>query len=519
MPTVVETSLGKLKGSRSGSVDVFRGVPFAAPPVGDLRFSGPVEAAAWAGEREAVAFGPVSFQPMDPLAVMFPRTECNFYHPGAEQSEDCLYLNVWAPADRPSRLRPVLIWIHGGAYICGSGSGLWTDGTRLAAEQELVVVTLNYRLGALGGLAVDDDARSANNMLRDQLAALRWAQENIAAFGGDPKRVTIAGESAGASCVINLMACPQAHGTFQRAIAQSGHAKVTPTGAYAQDVRRQFLAELGLPDDTAVAVLRSIDAPRLLRAQASLTSIMPVSFRPVVDGIFCPAPVLDVFLRGDQARVPLIIGTMADETRLFEALSPGSRDAEGHFDERVAGQFPAAGSSELKELLQFYRDGTQDEGAAWHAFVTDRDWRRPVRELASAHASSGASVYVYEFALKSTALGGKLGACHAMDIPFGFGNLHQPGVGEFIGTDESGRAGRELTQQACFEAWSSFVRGDEPASRCLPAWPLYTPAERPIMTISGAPRAQPDPYRDRLDFWDKLPYAAEPVKNQAHDDE
>ena len=169
MPTVVETSLGKLKGSRSGSVDVFRGVPFAAPPVGDLRFSGPMAASPWAGEREAVAFGPVSFQPMDPLAVMFPSTECNFYHPGAEQSEDCLYLNVWAPAERQAQLRPVLIWIHGGAYVCGSGSGLWTDGTRLAAEQDVVVVTLNYRLGALGGLAVDDDARSANNMLRDQL--------------------------------------------------------------------------------------------------------------------------------------------------------------------------------------------------------------------------------------------------------------------------------------------------------------------------------------------------------------
>jgi para-nitrobenzyl esterase len=519
MPTIVETSLGKLKGSRSGSVDVFRGVPFAAPPVGDLRFSGPMAASPWAGEREAVAFGPVSFQPMDPLAVKFPSTECNFYHPGAEQSEDCLYLNVWAPAEKQAQLRPVLIWIHGGAYVCGSGSGLWTDGTRLAAEQDVVVVTLNYRLGALGGLAVDDDARSANNMLRDQLAALRWAQENITAFGGDPKRVTIAGESAGASCVINLMACPEAQGTFQRAIAQSGHAKVTPTGAQAKNVRRQFLAELGLPNDTDVAVLRTIDAERLLRAQASLTSKMPVSFRPVVDGIFCPAPVLDIFLSGDQARLPLIIGTMAEETRLFEALSSDARGVEGDLDERVAAQFPGIGSSELKELLQFYRDGAQDESAAWHAFVTDRDWRRPVRELADAHANSGASVYMYEFALKSTALGGKLGACHAMDIPFGFGNLHQPGVDEFIGTDKSGQAGRELTQQACFEAWSSFARGDEPASRRLPAWPRYTSAERTIMTISGEPGARPDPYRDRLDFWAKLPPAVIPGDNKGDEDE
>ncbi len=518
MPTIVETSLGKLKGSRSGSVDVFRGVPFAAPPVGELRFSAPMAASPWAGEREAVAFGPVSLQPMDPLAVRFPSTECNFYHPGAEQSEDCLYLNVWAPAERQAQLRPVLIWIHGGAYVCGSGSGLWTDGTRLAAEQDVVVVTLNYRLGALGGLAVDDDARSANNMLWDQLGALRWTQENITAFGGDPKRVTIAGESAGAFCVINLMACPEAQGTFQRAIAQSGHA-YAPTAARARSVRRQFLAELGLPNDTDVDVLRTIDAQRLLRAQGSLTSTMPSPFRPVVDGVFCPAPVLDVFLSGGQARIPLLIGTTAEETRLFEALSSGARGADGDLDERVAAQFPDAGSSELKELLQFYRDGTQDEAAAWHAFVTDRDWRRPVRALADAHANSGASVYVYEFALKSTALGGKLGACHAMDIPFGFGNLHQPGVAEFIGTDESGQAGRELTQQACFEAWSSFVRGDEPASRRLPAWPPYTSAERPIMTISGEPGAQPDPYRDRLEFWDKLPPAVIPSNKKADEDE
>ncbi len=203
-------------------------------------------ASPWAGEREAVGFGPVSFQPMDPLAVRFPSTECNFYHPGAEQSEDCLYLNVWAPAERQAQLRPVLIWIHGGAYVCGSGSGLWTDGTRLAAEQDVVVVTLNYRLGALGGLAVDDDARSANNMLRDQLGALRWTQENITAFGGDPKRVTIAGESAGAFCVINLMACPEAQGTFQRAIAQSGHA-YAPTAAPRKALDANFWPNWGYP--------------------------------------------------------------------------------------------------------------------------------------------------------------------------------------------------------------------------------------------------------------------------------
>lgn len=504
----VETPLGKLKGFRKADLAVFRGVPFAMPAVGDLRFREPVPVEPWAGQRDALQYGPISLQRADPMALMVPGCEWNFYHPGAEQSEDCLYLNIWAPTSDQARPRPVLVWIHGGAWLAGSGSGLWCDGTHLASEEDVVVVTVNYRLGALGGLLVRGGTTSVNRMLADQACALRWVQENISAFGGDPGRVTVGGQSAGAFSVIKLMTAPEARGTFQRVIAQSGHADSAMTTAHAAGVRQQFLDELGLPQTTGTSVLASIDPERLMTAQDAVVSRVFVPFRPVVDYAFCPAPTLELFVRGGQAPVPLLIGTNADENNLFAAMQWGPGAPRGSFREGVRALFHDAPSSAISELSEAYLAEGQDDPAAWSALATDRDWRRPARALAGAHASSGAPVYMYEFAYKSTAMGGALGACHGLEVPFVFGNLDQPGVGDFVGAAERDRVARGAARGACVEAWGAFIRAGAPSSARLPTWDPYTAGDPAMMTIAAEPRACRDPYRDRLAYWDNLPAVA-----------
>jgi para-nitrobenzyl esterase len=504
MNLVVQTASGSVRGSLTGEVRSFKGIGFAAPPVGDLRFAPPAAAPPWSGVRDAVDYAPISLQHLDPLSAMIPGCEWNFYHPGAKQSEDCLNLNIWT-AGAGGEGRPVLVWIHGGAFLAGSGTGLWCDGSRLAAEQGVVVVTVNYRLGALGGLVTDESGSSGNNMLRDQVQALRWVSENIAAFGGDPQQVTIAGESAGAMSVVSLLAAPEAAGLFRGAIVQSGHASVSTTPAQAHAATRRYLDKLdlaGAPD--VLAALRAVDAGRLLDAQGTLAAELTVPFRPIIDGTFLPAPLLDIFAAGAQAQVPMLIGTNTDEHNLFAAMSWGPGAAAGDLRSRISKLFDAPDPAVVDELVTTYRRLAADDDAAWNILTTDRDWRGPVRDLATSHAAAGPPVYSYEFTYRSTALNGALRACHALDIPFVFGNLDQLGVADFVGSDAVQEPARQRVQQACVEAWGAFIRDGAPASSQLPEWPRYLPAQRSVMAIGAEPAVTDDPHADRLDRWNQL---------------
>lgn len=501
---VVDTPFGRLRGSRAGAAVTFKGIPFAAAPTGERRFSAPAPPEPWPGERDATDYGPISLQHLDPLAALIPGCEWNFYHPHAVQSEDCLNLNVWAPADGASEPLPVLVWIHGGAFLAGSGTGLWCDGSHLAAEHGIVVVTVNYRLGALGGLAVDPEATTANSMLRDQVQALRWVRESIGAFGGDPGRVTIGGESAGAMSVVSLLTSPEARGLFHGAIVQSGHAGLAATVEHAHSVAERYLRLLGL-DETPdpLAALRAVEVERLLDAQRELAAEVMVPFRPVVDEIFHPGPLLEAFAAGDQAPVPLLIGTNTDENNLFSALGWGPGAARGDLRSLISGLFDSPEPELLDEVAAMY-EGMGDDAAAWNVLTTDRDWRGPTRDVATHHAASGAPVFVYELTYKSTALSGALGAAHAIDIPFVFGNLDQPGVCEFVGSDAAQHDERLAVQRFCVQAWSAFVRGGAPAASDLPPWPRYDAERRMIMAIGAEPAASPDPHRERVDRWEQL---------------
>ena len=444
MHTRAETAAGSVRGRSDGRVLSFKGIPFAAPPVGELRFAPPEPPPAWAGERDCTRYTTVSLQPRDPLSDMIPACETNYYAPGTAQAEDCLNLNVWTPALSGSR--PVLVWIHGGGYVTGSGTGLWTEGTTFARRHDVVVVTINYRLGALGFLAIEDpqsdSGYACNAGLLDQVAALRWVHDNIRAFGGDPGRVCLIGESAGASSVTTLLGTPSAAGLFSRAIVQSGGGGLCHDIAGARPTGERFAAKLGVPYDRAtLAALRRVDAATLLAAQAALTAEARVPFRPVVDGHHLPVAPLDAIASGSAVSVPLIVGTNTDENKLFRLLAAGPGQAEDYLADRLAACFTGAAAESrlvahlIRELLQTYRALARNDADAWDIVATDRTFRTAARELSEAQSKAGEAVYSYEFGVSTPVCDGKLGSCHALEIPFVFGNLRNPGVAEFIGND------------------------------------------------------------------------------------
>ncbi|HEX4214163.1 MAG TPA: carboxylesterase family protein [Candidatus Dormibacteraeota bacterium] len=485
----VETAAGTVEGVRTGAVTSWKGIPYAAPPVGPLRFAPPRPAVPWTGVRDCTRYGPISLQPdPDPLAVWIPACEAAFFIPDAVQAEDCLNLNVWSPSGGGSGRHAVYLWIHGGAWVIGSGTAPWTDGSRLAASEDIVVVSLNYRLGALGALAVDEEARLGNDFLLDTIAALSWIRENIAAFGGDRDRVTVGGESAGAMMVCALLASPRARDLFHGAIVQSGHGSADAGVEAAHRARDLFLRELG-PGSEAPTLerLRAAAVPDLMDAQRRMRREMITPFRPVVDGDVLPLPVIDALNR--------------DEHNIFEAIGWGyGVGEEVPLRRRLERMLLEPDPALLDELTAAYRGLAATDQAVWNLLRTDLDWRLPQRDLAAFHADTGAPVYRYEFDFRSPVRGGVLSASHAMDIPFPFGNLDQPGVDELTG-DDGESPGRRRVATQCRQAWGSFVRDGRPSSEQLPEWPRYERDRRETTVIGPDPSAGSDPHASRLDRW------------------
>jgi para-nitrobenzyl esterase len=495
---LVETRSGTVEGAAAAGVIAFKGVPFAASPGGELRFRAPQPRKPWAGRLDCRAYGPISPQNRDPLIDMIPGTANLFFDPSAQQGEDCLSLNIWTSTAEPSTPRPVYLWIHGGAFLGGSGSAPWTDGANLARDEDIVVVSLNYRLGALGGVALGADG--ANIMTLDQIAALEWIRDNIAAFGGDPDRVTVGGESAGGMSVAALLCAPAARGLFQQAIVESGHAGMTVSLDDTLRAAHEFFAELGIGagDRGAIAVAPLTE---ILAAQQRLTGRWAVPFRVVDDGAVIPGDLAGIIAAGRQAPVPLLIGTSSDENNLFAEMGwgPGVPAAGGSFAESLATMFTDADTARLAELTQLYLDAEPHPGRAWRLASTDRDWRIAVRSMADAHAASGHPVYSYEFAYRSPARGGRLGASHALIVPFPFDNLDQPGVGELAGDDPAGAPERRRVSETCRQVWGAFIRAGVPASEHMPEWPRYDATQRAVMTLGPECELVHNPRGARLD--------------------
>ena len=494
----VAAPCGTVHGAVVGGVHVFRGIPYALPPVGELRFA-PPRPAPRVDDIDATRFGAISLQDIDPLPEALPGTENNFYAPGAVTSEDCLNLNVWT-AD-PSGSAPVYVYIHGGAFVYGSGTGPWIDGARLAREHGIVVVTVNYRLGLLGGLYLGDtDPQRANFAIRDQIAALRWVRENIAAFGGDPDAVTIGGESAGAMSVLALLVAPDARGLFHRAVVESGHADAFVSLDTARASTATVLARLHLdPDaDDLLARLREVSTLRLLAAQREF-GIRVRTFPLVTDDVLIVADPLASLREGIAADIDLVIGSTRDEDNLFSVTgwAPPTRPLD-----RVLGDLLPAGPARdhARELYgAVVAEQGLDAAQAGHLVVTDHGGGEPVRTVVRAHAGSGGRTYHYEFAWASSVP--LVGAAHLVDLPFFMGTLDAPGIPALLGDETRTDPATVDLGQRVSATLAQFVATGDLAASALGPWPAYETETPRTMIIDRESRVVRDHLADRLDFW------------------
>jgi para-nitrobenzyl esterase len=501
----------------------WRGVPYAAAPVGPLRFQPPQPLPPWVGVRDASRFGPAAPQAVSPLQGLVGG------QPG-RWNEDCLHLNVFAPADGDGG-HPVMVWLHGGAFIGGSGSARWYDGGRFAAGGGVVVVTLNYRLGALGflelgGVAGDRYPDAGNCGILDQLAALRWVRDNIAAFGGDPARVTAFGESAGAMSIGVMLAMPAARGLFHRAILQSGAASAYRSRAQAEHVTERLLLALGASVEELVAA----PVERILEAQVAVTGSSDaasyLAFRPVVDGSNIAEPPDRVIAAGKGADIAVMVGTNRDEMTLFLAFDAGVGQMTGdQLDRRLSALLSASSWRRLEGRYRAARaapdaragvdgldglDGVDGQGGRdavelLCAVSTDLVFRIPALRLADGLAERPGGpprspVWMYRFDWTSPAAGGRLGATHALDIPFVWDLVDVPGVEAFTG-EAPGR--RELAA-AIHGAWLAFATTGNPATPLLPPWPPYQPPRRATMLFAAASQVVDDPNGAERTMWDEV---------------
>lgn len=507
MGAIVETGCGRVEGREDPNhgILVFRGIPYARPPVGELRFQSPRAPEPWAGVRDAGEFGPSA--PQNPMLLPLPGMDV-----GAT-SEDCLYLNVYTPA-ADAGCRPVMVWIHGGAFVLGSAAQSIYDGAALARRGDVVVVTVNYRLGPLGFLFLADlcpDLPGAvgNEGIQDQVAALRWVRENVAAFGGDPDNVTIFGESAGGMSVGTLLGMPAARGLFRRAIAQSGASHNFHDRESATGVAARFVAELGIQGPDLGRKLREIPAETLRQVQSQITFHSATSaggllaFQPAVDGESLPAPPLETLRSGALADVSVMSGTTLDEWKLFGMLEP---DAYG-LDEAglVAKLGKRAPGVDARELVAVYRDARQgaaplDPASLFFAIETDRIFRIPSIRLAETQCAHQAEVFMYRFDWPSPAFEGRLGACHAIDVPFVFGSQAKPLVDRFVG---SGPVVDTLAART-MDAWIAFASEGDPSHAGLPdPWPAYDTTRRATMLLDEKPRLAVAPGDEERAFWEE----------------
>jgi para-nitrobenzyl esterase len=482
---------GAVRGKNEGGVAAFLGIPYAAPPFGANRMRPPQPVVPWAGERDATAFGPTvpkgDYPPQ--YQLLFPEEVI----PG----EDCLNLNVWTPDPGAAGL-PVLVWIHGGSFMNGSGSVGAYDGTAFARDG-VVCVTINYRLAAEGFLFLGDDA--ANLGLLDQLAALRWVQENIAAFGGDPARVTVAGESAGSMSITTLLSMPLAEGLFARAIAESGAGAHTLTEQDGRTVAGYLAEALGVPADRDS--IKAVPLDKLVRAASDLVvevqtnpdparwgqltlSLLP--FAPTVDGTVLPNAPLSALAAGQGGDVQLLIGSNRDEARLF-LVAPGIIDL---IDEPTLAA-AVAGYGLTSHGLDVYRGNRPNAspGDVMAAVISDWFFRVPAIRVAETRAGATAGTWMYRFDLPAARDNHGLGACHAAEIPFVFDTVTRPEVRPLIGDTPS-----QQVADRVHRIWVDFItRGD-------PGWATYDTNSRTTGLLTEEVRVVDDPAGDERAVWE-----------------
>ena len=500
--TIVTTTRGAVRGTVENGIHVFRGIPYAEPPVGRLRFRPPQPRARWDGVRDVARFGARHSQDHDPVES---RLMAAAERPPS--GDDCLNLNVWTPDPGATGL-PVFVWIHGGSLKFGAGSDALYDGATFA-RAGVVCVTLNYRLHAAGFLWVGDRPGSGAFGLLDQIAALEWVHDNIAGFGGDPDRVTIAGESAGGHSVGQLLAAPRARGLFRRAIAQSGAASFDVPVEQAEVIGNAVLGRLGInrPDDDSLAAIdgaallaASRDTERemfgLLDAAGVTPTLMSVATRvtslSTYGGDVVPVRAIDAIADGAARGVGLVIGTTFDETTLFTP-------AFGETAPAVAeAAFGPAGPATMAAYRRGSPGGTEHEGRM--RLLTDMLFRIPAIRLAEA-AQRHANVHMYLLTWTSPPTGRALGAFHGLDLPFMWNRTDAVADAFF---ELAGRPPHAGLTEAMHGAWAEFVTSGEPRHPHLPHWPGYEPTRRSTLLLDEQSRVVDDPLGEERRLWERV---------------
>jgi para-nitrobenzyl esterase len=495
----VETASGRVSGFSKDGVLRFNGIPFAKPPVGRLRWQNPEPPEPWAGVRDCARFGAIAPQIQGAAEGLLGGT-------AGQKSEDCLALNIWTPACDSAK-RPVMVWIHGGAFVTGAGSVGTYNGKHLALSGDVVIVTVNYRLGALGFLNLFDATGGilpghGAEGIADQIAALKWVKENIERFGGDPANVTIFGESAGGMSVGALLAAPDAKELFHKAIPQSGASDIGHTREHSARIARLVLDKLGVaPHDAA----KLIEVPweTILAAQKEVldepreTGGLP--FGPTIDGSILPKRAIDCVREGSAKGVAVMTGTTRDEWKLFTAASPKLR----LMDEAKLTRLTAGlvGAERTAAVLSAYSGSPFDR---WNAVMTDHSFTIPAIRLAEAQAPHAPS-FLYRFDWRSTFLGGVLGSCHALELGFVFGTYKEKLAAAFFGSGASATA----LANAMMECWTAFARSGNPSTETAGEWPRYDSAARATMIFGdGAPRIEHAPSEQHRLAWAEIPEAS-----------
>jgi para-nitrobenzyl esterase len=514
LPVTISVEGGKISRVLSGGnkdVRTFKGIPYAKPPVGPLRWKPPQPVEAWEGVRQCNEFGSACMQPLGVLKAMGMDV-------GEKFSEDCLSLNVWTAAKSENEKRPVMMWIHGGGNVAGASTELSTDGEALA-RQGVVVVSISYRLGIFGFFAHPMLSKeslynvSGNYGLLDIIAALKWIQKNIQAFGGDPGNVTVFGQSAGAYNVCYLMATPFAKGLFHRAIAESGHALAPLTnrhlrqgwyGLEPMEKQGERLAiDLGCSDAAdPVTALRSQSSEKLLGASKAAmfpsgAAVYPPgnTFGPVIDGWVLPDDVQTIFEEGKQNLVPLIAGANADEATIFFPKSPFDnveayrawlKNIFGKFTDDLLAKYPANEPTEIRKSLV--------------GFMGDLWFLPGAHRLVRAMEKAGGKAYSYIFTMAWPGPMATAGAYHGSEIVFVFDNIDLIKAKRKVPFEEKHQALAKIISGY----WVQFVKTGNPNKEGLVEWPSYDPNKDQYIELGEVVKVGQGLRKDRLDFWDKF---------------
>lgn len=479
---------GRLRGKRSKGVSAFLGIRYGESTAGAARFLPPRKAAPWAGVRDAVAFGPKCPQLALPLG---PELSKVFLFADVEQSEDCLSLNVWTPAVGKGA-RPVMVWIHGGGFSTGTAAEPDYEGSNLARENDVVVVSVSHRLNVFGYLDVSaagpQYAQSGNAGMLDLVLALEWVRENVSALGGDPSNVTIFGQSGGGYKVSILMAMPAAKGLFHKAIVMSGPGLKAGTRATGAQTAAAVTAKLGL-------TTRDIDKLQTLPTGELLAASAAAPLRPIVDGASLRRDPFDPDAPPQAANIPLLIGATADEATSFLLADPKFATlTEDDLRQRATALTSA---DRVDQALAIYKQAAPDDPPSYRlvSLMTDQSMVSGSIKLAERKLAQPAPVYMYKVAWRSPGLDGRLRAAHGVDLPLAFDN-----VGASPGLTGTGPGARAVAKQMS-RAFAAFARKGTPATADLPVWPTYTVEQRQTMIFDVPPRVESDPGAPQRRFW------------------